>query len=491
MITSNRPTVFISYSHKDEVWKDRLMAHLAVLSKRGLLGLWDDRQIGIGEDWYDKIKGAIDKASVAILLVSANSLTSDFILREEVSQLLRRREKEGLPIFPVIVKSCPWQKVSWLSRMQVRPKDGKPLASYGGNRRDEALSNIATEVFEQLRTRPKSSPQRKIELPDRRIYVKASDALDFECDVLVLKYAQEFYGVDDMAARRFKSRSHDYPDISPKPGKFVLLSSKGQIAAKSILFVGVPELYEFGYEQIREFAISSMKILSTELPGIQHVAMTMHGVGYGLDERESFLSQIGGLVEAFQSEAVPQFLERVTIVEEDPKRAERLRDILKENLPNKFVGVASQAKRSVLSKPVKEAGLKSNAKPYVFVAMPFRDDMEDVYIFGIQGPANDAGYLCERVDMSVFTGDILSRIKARIETADLVVADVTGGNANVYLEVGYAWGKDRPTLLLAKKGDEIKFDVSGQRCIIYKSINDLAKSLKADLVSLSRQREQG
>jgi hypothetical protein len=490
MTAPTKPTVFISYSHKDEVWKDRLMVQLTVLSKRGLLGLWDDRQIGVGEDWYDKIKRAIDTASVAILLVSANSLTSDFILREEVSQLLRRREKEGLLIFPVIVKSCPWQKVSWLSRMQVRPKDGKPLASYGGNRRDEALSNIATEVFEQLRTRPKSSPQRKIELPDRRIYVKASDALDFECDVLVLKYAQGFYGVDDIAAKRLK-RPHEFPEISPKPGQFVLLPSKSQIAAKSILFLGVSELYKFGYKQIREFAINSMKILASELPGIQHVAMTMHGVGYGLDERESFLSQIGGLVEAIQSEAVPQFLERITIVEEDPKRAERLSEMLKENLPNKFVGVVSQAKRSVLSKPVKEAGLKSNAKPYVFVAMPFREDMEDVYIFGIQGPANDAGYLCERVDMSVFTGDILSRIKSRIETADLVVADVTGGNANVYLEVGYAWGKDRPTLLLAKKGDELKFDVTGQRCIVYKSINDLAKSLRADLVSLRRQREHG
>lgn len=487
MTTPTKPTVFISYSHKDEVWKDRLMAHLAVLSERGLLSLWDDRQIGAGEDWYDKIKGAINAASVAILLVSANSLTSEFILREEVSQLLKRRDKEGLLIFPVIVKSCPWKKVSWLSRMQVRPTDGKPLASYGGNRRDEALSNIATEVFEQLKTAPKSSPRMKANLPERRIYVKDSDVLNFACDVLVLKYAQEFYGTDEVVAKRLKAGPYDYSDISPKPGKFVLLPSKGQVAAKNVLFVGVPELYKFGYKQIRAFAMDSMKILFDELPGIQHVAMTMHGVGYGLDERESFLSQIGGLVEAFQSKAVPQFLERVTIVEQDRKRAERLRDMLKENLPSKFVGATSRTKRSVLSKPVKEAGVKSSVKPYVFVAMPFGEDMEDVYIFGIQGPANEAGYLCERVDMSVFTGDILSRIKSRIETAALVIADITGGNANVYLEVGYSWGKDRPTLLLAKKGEGLKFDVQGQRCIIYKNINDLAKSLQKDLVDLRRR----
>lgn len=488
MTTPTKPTVFVSYSHKDEVWKDRLEAQLGVLKEHGLLSFWDDRQIGAGENWYDKIEDAMNAASVAILLVSANSLTSQFILREEVSRLLKRRDKEGLVIIPVIVKACPWKKVAWLSRMQVRPKDGKPLAAYGANRRDEALSDIASEVYDQFKTVRGSSPQLKIEAPDRRIYVEETDVLDWPCDVLVFKYAQGFYGADGIAARRLKSRSNDSPDISPKPGKFVLLPAKGQVAAKNVLFVGVPELYKFDYKQIREFAVSSMKILSSELPGTQHAAMTMHGVGRGLDERESFLSQIAGLVESFQSDAVPQFLERVTIIEKDPKRAERLRGILKENLPSKFVGETSGAKRSVLSKPVKDAGVKSSAKPYVFVAMAFGEEMEDIYIFGIQEPANKAGFLCERIDMTVFTGDILSRIKSRIDTADLVIADVTGGNANVYLEVGYAWGKGRPTLLVAKKGEELKFDLQSQRCIIYKSINDLAKNLQNDLSTLRRQR---
>ncbi len=86
--------------------------------------------------------------------------------------------------------------------------------------------------------------------------------------------------------------------------------------------------------------------------------------------------------------------------------------------------------------------------------MPFKNDLEDVYVFGIQGPINDAGYLCERVDMLSFTGDILERTKSRIQTSSLVVADLTGANLNVYLEVGYAWGKRRPTLLLARTSED-------------------------------------
>ena len=54
-----RPTVFISYSHHDEVWKDRLVTHLGVLSHQGLLDQWNDRCIGPGEDWHQEIQEAV------------------------------------------------------------------------------------------------------------------------------------------------------------------------------------------------------------------------------------------------------------------------------------------------------------------------------------------------------------------------------------------------------------------------------------------------
>ena len=123
-----KPTVFISYSHKDEAWKDRLVTHLGVLAQQGLLDLWDDRRIGTGEEWRTEIAEAMGRASVAILLVTADFLTSQFILGEEVPRLLQRRDAEGLRVFPVIVKPCAWKMVPWLSRMQVRPKDGRPLS---------------------------------------------------------------------------------------------------------------------------------------------------------------------------------------------------------------------------------------------------------------------------------------------------------------------------------------------------------------------------
>jgi len=140
------PTVFISYSHKDEEWKDRLVTHLGVLEKEGLLDLWDDRKIELGDDWRPDIEDAIGRAAIAILMVSANFMTSNFILDEEIPKFLARREKEGLRVIPIIIKPCAWTEVKWLSKIQARPKDGKPLSTRRAPQADSDLAAFAKEI---------------------------------------------------------------------------------------------------------------------------------------------------------------------------------------------------------------------------------------------------------------------------------------------------------------------------------------------------------
>jgi hypothetical protein len=93
--------------------------------------------------------------------------------------------------------------------------------------------------------------------------------------------------------------------------------------------------------------------------------------------------------------------------------------------------------------------------------------------YGIQGAVHGLGLTCERIDAASFTGDIVCQIKLRIDTAAQVVADLSLANPNVYLEVGYAWGRRRPTLLLVDDLETLRFDVEQQRCIVYKSIKQL------------------
>jgi hypothetical protein len=304
---------------------------------------------------------------------------------------------------------------------------------------------------------------------------------DFACDVLVLKYAQGFHGADAAIADLLTDSFAGETRIAPLPGEYVLLPGNGRIAAKYALFVGVPRLLKFGYGQIREFVRYALQIVAQRLPQARHVAMTMHGIGYGLDERESFLSQLGGLLGFIQMEPARFESYQFTFVEKNPKRAKRLAAMVAENTNAPETANAPQPPA-----PEIQAGLESEKKPHVFVAMPFSLEMEDVFIFGIQGPVNAAGYLCERVDMDIFTGDIVARILERIQTATLVIADLTGANANAYLEVGYAWGKGVPTLLLTRREEDLKFDVKSQRCIIYKNISDLARKIEQDLKCLTK-----
>jgi hypothetical protein len=123
-------------------------------------------------------------------------------------------------------------------------------------------------------------------------------------------------------------------------------------------------------------------------------------------------------------------------------------------------------------------------KKHIFVAMPFSNELEDSYFYGIKVPIENAGFNCVRVDRKSFIGDILVQIKLDIETASAVVALLDGVNPNVSLEVGYAWGNKVPTILLIKDTSQLPFDLKGQKCIVYDSIRGLEKSLATELNEL-------
>ena len=139
-------TVFVSYSHADEQWKDKIVRHLRVLELQGELDLWDDRRIAPGENWADDIREALESARVALLLVSANSLTSEFILNEEIPALLRSRASEGLRLIPVIVRPSAWEEIPWLASIQAFPRDGRPLSTMEEHEVDAELTTLAREV---------------------------------------------------------------------------------------------------------------------------------------------------------------------------------------------------------------------------------------------------------------------------------------------------------------------------------------------------------
>ena len=74
-----RTKVFISYSHEDAEWMERLKKQLGVLERQGLLDVWVDTELKAGEEWHNRLHQEMLSAKVAVLLVSADFLTSDFV----------------------------------------------------------------------------------------------------------------------------------------------------------------------------------------------------------------------------------------------------------------------------------------------------------------------------------------------------------------------------------------------------------------------------
>jgi hypothetical protein len=317
------------------------------------------------------------------------------------------------------------------------------------------------------------------------------DATQIDADVLALKYAQANYGLDAMVSAKLIDAGTKSSLIRPKPGVFRLVDSVDGISAEKILFVGVVDLYSFSYADIREFSRRVLASLAGSAPQTARLIMTLHGANYGLDEFEAFEAEIAGLLDAINSRDCPEALNEIVFAEMNRGRADRLRAVLKELVPNHVMAKQEPQPRTVVEKRnerLRAAGYASSSKAHVFVAMPFKDEMDDVYHYGIQSAVRSAGFLCERADLSAFTGDVMEWVRTRIKTAKLVVADLTDANANVYLEVGYAWGCDIPTVFVVRDTDHLKFDVRSHRCLPYSKIQELEESLTKELKALKQSK---
>jgi len=179
-----------------------------------------------------------------------------------------------------------------------------------------------------------------------------------------------------------------------------------------------------------------MTFLAQEASDVQSVALTIHGPNYGLDEVEAFESELAGIVEAAVKGHLPRNLKSVSFVEFDAGRASRLTLVLKRLFPDGTIlvheGGAATGIEGRTQRTLRSAGNASSRKSHVFVAMPFAKEMDDVFHYGIQGAVNAAGLLCERADLSSFTGDVIDWVKQRISNATLVIADLSSAKAEVY-----------------------------------------------------------
>ncbi len=172
--------IFISYSHEDEIYKNKLEKHLSILKRNNIIETWHDRKIIPGEEWDKKIKDELENAQIILLLVSVDFLSSNYCYDIEINRAVERHDKGEAILIPIMLRKCDWNDTSF-SRIQALPKNAKPVKNFEDE--DEAFYSIVEGIkssISELKKRNKLNDKIEVtkEAPDLKILHK----IKLECD---------------------------------------------------------------------------------------------------------------------------------------------------------------------------------------------------------------------------------------------------------------------------------------------------------------------
>jgi replicative DNA helicase len=146
-------TVFISYSHKDERFKESLEEHLAVLRRANKISHWSDRKIVPGTTWKSEIDRNIESSDVILLLISPSFIASGYCYEKELAVALARHEAESAVVIPIFVRPMDLTDEP-LMGLQGLPKDAVSITEWSNEDlawRDVArgLRTVVDELLER------------------------------------------------------------------------------------------------------------------------------------------------------------------------------------------------------------------------------------------------------------------------------------------------------------------------------------------------------
>lgn len=146
------PHIFISYAHSNKDWLNRVIIHLEGLKNLNLnFDIWEDTRIKTGDEWLKSIQESMDKANIAILLISADFIASQFVMRKEVPHLLEKAEKNGAVILPIILSPCLFTDTN-IGKYQAVNAPEKTLEDCTYAEQERTLTKLMQEIKEIINT---------------------------------------------------------------------------------------------------------------------------------------------------------------------------------------------------------------------------------------------------------------------------------------------------------------------------------------------------
>jgi pimeloyl-ACP methyl ester carboxylesterase len=137
--------IFVSYSHDNEDWLNRLHKTMRPILRKGELQLWSDMNIRPGAEWRQEIQKALTNCKVAVLLVTADFLDSDFIDQHELPEIYDAANRKRIKLLWIHVTPALYKETP-IERYQAAYPPEPALASLTVVEQDEALRQIATAI---------------------------------------------------------------------------------------------------------------------------------------------------------------------------------------------------------------------------------------------------------------------------------------------------------------------------------------------------------
>lgn len=149
---SKKTKIFISYAHSGPDWLKKVKIHLKGLqfNSNNNFEVWEDTRIDSGGKWKRVIDQELETCKIAILLISAEFLASDFIRSNELPLLLRKAEKDGTVILPLILDHCLFTSDINLKYFQAVNDPEKPLNACTKSDAEKWLVKLAKDVEKHL-----------------------------------------------------------------------------------------------------------------------------------------------------------------------------------------------------------------------------------------------------------------------------------------------------------------------------------------------------
>jgi len=457
--------IFISYSRADI---DFARYVRGLLEAQGFKTWIDEKRLSSGMQWWDEIEHNIDTCNAFIIIMSPDARQSMYVNNEILRALDQKR-----PIFPLLYR-------------------GEPFGMLASVQYEDCTAGLHTELTRDFLDRLRGIvPTRHA--PNITFSILEGNVMDVEVDVLAFKFARSFHGADMAVAKRLSKHNIEIDtQYLKQEGNHVLLETNDALAPKQVFYLSTPSIFKIGYEGIQILMSDTLTILKEIAPDTEHLGITLHGAGFGLDLEYAFRSQLAGIMDAVSKGIHPDSLKHITLIEKNAGRASRLQNVL-DTVFDEVTSARKQDGTWVMnfstSVNVEDVAQDVHVIPFALVMLPDDDALDDLFQYGIEQPVHAMGLLCERVNLPsdvLPTAEEIEALSQRITQASVFVLD---GQSLQQIQMalfylGVAQGAQTP-IVLTQSTNEAPVTLPYEN-LTYSKISELNQQLHTQLKALMK-----